>query len=269
MKMLSAAVGPLVLAAGLTVSGPAAAAAGPEDTPPEVDGLGSSEAVDPHADRILREMGEYLASATEYTFAAEVLYDSVGSNDEKTLFAGRVEVSVSRPDRLHVRYDGDERRSRIVLDGPTFTFLDVVSNLYARMEVPTGIDAAVDTVFETVGQSVPIADLVYADPYATLIESAETGFVVGRPEVDGAPCHHLAFSNEAIDWQIWIEDGPRPVPRRLVITYRNEPGSPQYIAGLSGWDFHPRLSKPYFVFRPPAGSEEIEFLSVEGEEVAP
>ena len=268
MKMLSA-MGPLMLASALTASDPSSAAAGPEDTRPEAGAIGSSDAVDPRADRILREMGEYLASAQEYSFEADVLYDTVGSNDEKTLLGGHAEVSVTRPDRLHVRYDGDERRSRIVLDGRTFTFLDVVSNLYARMEVPRGIDAAVDTVFETVGQSVPIADLAYADPYATLIESAETGLVVGRHPVDGAPCHHLAFSNEAIDWQIWIEDGPRPVPRRLVISYRNEPGSPQYIARLSGWDFHPRLAKTHFVFRPPAGSEEIAFLPVESEGVTP
>ena len=60
--------------------------------------------------------------------------------------------------------------------------------------------------------------------------------------------------------QIWIEVGPRPVPRRLVITYKDEPGSPQYIAELSGWNFQPRLSDHYFTFRPPIGSDEIEFL---------
>jgi hypothetical protein len=168
-----------------------------------------------------------------------------------------------------VRFEGDERRSRIVLNRRTFIFLDVMANLYARMEVPPGIDAAVDEVFETVGQSVPIADLVYSDPYRVLIEAAETGLVVGRHSVDGVVCHHLAFSNQAIDWQIWIEDGPQPVPRRLLITYKNEPGSPQYMATLSGWDFHPRQSEQYFVFYPPAGADEIEFLPIGAEEVAP
>ena len=40
----------------------------------------------------------------------------------------------------------------------------------------------------------------------------------------------------------------------MVITYIDEPGSPQYIAELSDWNFHPRLSDHYFTFRPPVGS---------------
>jgi hypothetical protein len=76
-------------------------------------------------------------------------------------------------------------------------------------------------------------------------------------------CHHLAFSQETIDWQIWIEDGPRPVPRKLVITYKTEPGSPQYVARLSGWNFQPRFSKHFFTFEAPAGAGEMEFLTVE------
>ena len=70
------------------------------------------------------------------------------------------------------------------------------------------------------------------------------------------------FSQEVIDWQIWIEDGPRPVPRKLLITYKEEPGSPQYVARLSDWDFQPCLSDHYFRFQPPKGSDEIEFLAI-------
>ena len=87
--------------------------------------------------------------------------------------------------------------------------------------------------------------------------------MVGRHGVDGVPCHHLAFSQESIDWQIWIEDGPQPVPRKLVITYKTEPGSPQYVARLSNWDFEPRFSKQYFEFEVPADAGEIEFLTLE------
>ncbi len=90
--------------------------------------------------------------------------------------------------------------------------------------------------------------------------NVETGYVVGEHPVSGIRCHHLAFTQEAIDWQIWVEVGPRPVPRKLVITHREEPGSPQYIAELSEWNFEPRLSGHYFTFRPPDGANEIEFL---------
>jgi len=72
----------------------------------------------------------------------------------------------------------------------------------------------------------------------------------------------LAFTQKEIDWQIWIEEGPRPLPRKLLITYKNEPLSPQYTAILSGWDLQPRLSDSFAEFHPPIGSDEIQFLKV-------
>ena len=215
------------------------------------------------ADQILREMGEYLASAEEFGFEADIVYDTETAEGQTLQYGGVAQIAVRRPDRLHVEFDGDERQTRVVLDGQTFTVYDARANVYATTEVPSGIDAAVDRAFEHYGFSIPIADLVYSDPYQTLIESVESGFVVGRHAVDGVLCHHLAFSQETIDWQIWIEDGPRPLPRKLVITYKSEPGSPQYVARLSSWDFQPRFSKHYFEFDAPAGSGEIEFLTVE------
>ena len=215
--------------------------------------------VDAQADRILREMGEYLKTAEEFSFRAEVAFDEI-VGEQKILFGGVAQLSVRRPNRLNVEYNGDERQSRVVFDGKTVTLFNAATNMYAVAEAPPEIDAALDRLFEVYGSSVPIADLVFADPYRTLIENAETGFVVGKHSVNGTRCNHLAFMQEGIDWQIWIEDGPRPVPRKMVITYIDEPGSPQYIAELSDWNFHPRLSDHYFTFRPPVGSDKIEFL---------
>ena len=225
----------------------------------EADGV---PGVEPQADRLLREMSEYLKTAGEFTFRADVTYDSVLADGEKIEYGGRADISVRRPNRLHVEYRGDERQTELVLDGRAATVYDAAVNVFAVTEVPVGIDAAVDRLAEQYGFSVPTADLVYADPYSTLTGNVVEGALVGRRAVDGTPCHHLAFSQQAIDWQIWIEDGPRPLPRRLVITYKLEPGSPQYRARLSSWEFEPHLSDGYFEFHRPPGADEIEFLPV-------
>ena len=222
--------------------------------------VGETPGVESQADRILREMGEYLRAAGEFTFHADVTYDSVLPNGQKIQYGGTSDVSVRRPDRLRADYNGDQRQSQAIYDGQTITLYDMAVNVYAVAAVPPEIDAAVDQIFDSYGFSVPIADLVYSDPYRVLTEYVESGFWVGRHSVDGTPCHQLAFSQDSIDWQIWIEDGPRPVPRKIVITYKQEPGSPQYTARLSAWDFQPRLSDHYFRFHPPVGADEIEFL---------
>jgi len=234
----------------------------------------SQEPIEARADDILRAMGDYLSSAEEFRFQASVTYDEF-LGLQMVQYGGEADITVRRPGRLRVEYSGDERQNSVVYDGEAMTLFHAGKNLYATIEVDSGIDDAVDRVFELSGFSVPVADLVYADPYAVLVESAETGLVVGRHAVDGTPCHHLAFSQEALDWQIWIEDGPRPVPRKLVITYKNEPGSPQYVARLSGWDFHPQVADGFFAFEPPAGADQVEFLppaervEEEDEEVEP
>ena len=134
----------------------------------------------------------------------------------------------------------------------------------------TGVlDDVLDYSYKKYGISVPISDLVYSDPYQTLIDKVVSGRLIGLHAVDGVLSHHLVFSQASIDWQIWIEDGARPVPRKLVITYENEPGSPQYIATLSEWTFQPRISDHYFTFQPPPGSAEIEFLENIREERQP
>ena len=230
---------------------------------------GAAPGVEAQADRILRQMSDYLSTADEFTFHADVTYDEVLASGEEIEYGGTADVTVRRPDGLHVEYRGDERQTRVVYDGRTFTLYDLDVNVYAVTEAPPDIDAAVDLVFEKYGFSVPIADLIYSDPYSALTGSAESGFVVGLHPVGGTPCHHLVFSQEAVDWQIWIEAGPRPVPRKLVIILKDEPGSPRYSARLSGWDFQPRLSDHYFEFHPPNGADEIEFLLAQPTEDQP
>jgi len=219
-----------------------------------------ASAIEPDADRIMRAMGAYLQSAKEFSFHADISYDGALSTGEKVKYGGVTDISVRRPNRLLVTSDGDEFSRKVFYDGKTITLFDVRKNLYAITKVPGKLDGAIDLVFEKFGLVVPVADFVYADPYAVFTENADYGSVIGEHGCGEKRCHHLLFTQELIDWQIWIETGPRPLPRRLVITYKEEPDSPQYEAWLSRWDFQPRISEQAFTFYPPDGANEIEFL---------
>jgi len=248
---------------GVVMASPQEVARQASSSPPAV----TAPDIGAQADHILRSMGDYLEAVQEFSFRAEVVYDSASADRQKIQYGGVADIAVSRPDRLHVIYDGDEKPRRVVIAGGAFTLLDREANVFFQASVPREIGAALDLIFERYGYSVPIADLVYPDPYETLMGSVQAGSVVGRHLVDGTPCHHLVFSQEGIDWQIWIEDGPAPLPRKLLITYKDEPASPQYSATFSEWDLEPRISKDYYEFDPPAGSDEIEFLAAQsGEE---
>jgi len=51
------------------------------------------------------------------------------------------------------------------------------------------------------------------------------------------------------------------LPRRVVITYKEEPGQPQFWGDLSSWNLAPELSDTLFTFTPPEGADRIQFLT--------
>ena len=59
------------------------------------------------------------------------------------------------------------------------------------------------------------------------------------------------------------------MPRKLVISYKQQPGTPRYEARLSHWQFFPRLADHAFTFDPPKDASEIEFLPTTEEQIEP
>jgi len=233
----------------------------------EVDSIERTVYIESQADRFLRQMGDFLKSAGAFSVQAESSYDVLDHMGQSIRYGGIADVALDRKKGLRAAFDGDERQTQMIFNGGTAVIYDVAVNMYAVTDVPSNLDSAIDSVFDRYGFSVPIADLVSSDPYDVLIADVIEGRWIGRHTVEGVPCNHLAFIQESIDWQIWIEDGERPVPRQLLITYKDEPGSPQYLARLREWNFKPRFPDDYFQFKPPAGSDEMEFVSSSNMEV--
>jgi hypothetical protein len=69
----------------------------------------------------------------------------------------------------------------------------------------------------------------------------------------------LSFEQESIDWQLWIDAGEKPLPRKLVIAYKTEDEVPQYSVIMGKWNLNADVPDELFVFEPPEGAERIEF----------
>ena len=78
-------------------------------------------------------------------------------------------------------------------------------------------------MFEQTGTVLPLADFLYGDVYFAS-HGERPARRVSRHSQCGrrASCHHLSFEQATIDWQIWIDAGADPVPRKLVIAYKTE-----------------------------------------------
>ena len=88
--------------------------------------------------------------------------------------------------------------------------------------------------------------------------------------IDGVECDHLAFRNTDVDWQLWIEIGGRPIPRKYVITSKAVTGGPQYTLRIKDWKTDVPIAADSFSFKPPADAKKVEFAALaELDEVPP
>jgi hypothetical protein len=140
---------------------------------------------------------------------------------------------------------------------------DKDENHYASIEVAGDMDAALDQAYKDYGLKVGIAELGSAKLCDRAGKDLVNALYVGLHKVRGVPCHHLAFDRKDIHYQVWIEAGDKPVLRKLVVTQKMLPGSPQWTACLSDWDLAPSLADDLFVFTPPAGAQKIKFMPVQ------
>jgi hypothetical protein len=241
----------LALASGLLAAGAGFA---------KDEGVQHKPVVDTRADFLLRAMSDYLSGAESFTVRAKINFDDVLPSGQKIQLGAVQDIAVRRPDRVYTEYDGDAGAKRFWYDGKSITMYDAAADVYATAPMPAKIDAALDQLMKKYDFSPPLSDLLYSDPYATLKPYADFGAYLGERTVDGTRCHHLAFVAPNIDWQIWIEDGTEVVPCKMVITYKNLPGAPQFEATFSDWDFGARLIDAQFAPKVPPGTAKIDFL---------
>lgn len=221
---------------------------------------------------LLRQMSAYLQATSQFAFEAEFTEEDVLASGQKLQFEGTLQLLLRRPDKLRLDTVSARDDQRFWYDGKSIVLQDRRENVYAVSEAPASIDEALDFAHEQLGVTVPLADILAQNPYESLLppgQPIKAALYVGVESVRGRPCHHLAVSLEQLDWQIWIEDGKRFVPRKMVFTYTQELSRPQYTIVFTSWDLSPRLADVLFRFLPPEGADEIAFLGAEEPEAAP
>ena len=233
-------------------------------TPVSVVADDRAKVIEPEAAQILKRMSDYLGSLGRFTLSSESTIDKIMPSGQKIQVAAHVDAAIQRPNRLHLNHKGDDVDQAFYFDGSTLTLYGNQDKYYASLGVSetVDIDTALDLARTEVGVILPAADLFYKNPYEGLMANVESGILVGSSVVGGVEVHHLAFRGGVVDWQIWIEKGDRPLPRKYVITSKWIAGAPQFTAVFSDWNTQAKLEDSQFAFSPPPGSQQIGFISL-------
>ena len=224
----------------------------------EAETAAPERSIGPRAEEVLRAMSARLAGLERFAFEAEETFDEVPDGEPRLQLSNVRRVALQRPNRLAVDSEGDTLQRAAWYDGRVATILDKAHNTYGQAEVAPTIDAALDQIVDDYGIVSPLADFLYRDPYAVLTEGVRFGRYLGLHRAAGVLCHHLVFVQDTIEWQIWVDAGDDPLPRKFVITYVREPGEPQYTAVVRKWNLAPTFPEGLFTFQAPPGAERAE-----------
>jgi hypothetical protein len=93
-----------------------------------------------------------------------------------------------------------------------------------------------------------------------LTENVITGRYIGlEPMPGGVMAHHLAVTKKDVSYQLWIKDGPEPVPLRYVVAGKDMRGAPQLTLEMRNWEPNASVTDANFAFTPPPSAKKVAF----------
>jgi hypothetical protein len=235
---------------------PVAAAPVPDEAPSDA-AAPDAAAIDPDADRLLRQMTDYLAGLRTFRVIGTSIDEVVTTTGRKIQVVAQSQISMQRPNKLRSDQIGAEGGLEYWYDGKTMSLYCKADNTFSTAPAPPTIDETIDATRKQYKIEAPGADLLFSHPYEILTEQVKSGLVIGRETVSGQAANHLAFEGEEVDWQIWIQEGDKPLPLRFVITTKTMKEQPEFTVELAHWEPDVPIDESVFEFKPPAGATSV------------
>jgi len=214
------------------------------------------------ASAILMRSADFLGGTQRYSVSVRAGYDAVQKSGQKIEFGEMRKVTLSRPDRLRVEGErSDGAKTLTVFNGKEIVLIDAARNVYATAPQPGGLDDTIVHFVKDLGMRLPLAVLLVSQLPAELKDRVRSVDYVEKTNIHGSPSHHLAARTDMVDFQVWVADGDKPLPQRIVITYKKDKGEPQFRAQFSDWNLAPAIEDSTFLVTPPDGAQKVPFAA--------
>lgn len=205
-------------------------------------------------------MSAYLQTLSAFELTSQTSLDVVTANGQRIQLDGVVRYKVRKPNAFVIDVASDTWNRKFIYNGKEFTLYAPTQDYFATWPAPATIQATIADVENRFGISLPLEDLFrWSGPGGDRAETLDAGYMVGTATLDGVKTNQYAFREGDIDWQVWIQQGGQPLPRKLVIVSRKDPAGPAYIARLT-WTLNPTLSDEDFAFRPGKDAKRIRII---------
>ena len=260
-------------AVGLTlafVTMQAAAQAPPRDSTQKPtwaapDPIANEGVIEDGAIDAIKEMSAYLMTLQTIGITTQGSLDAVTNDGQRIQMDGTTTYKVRRPGFV-IDYTSDIKSRRFIYDGKTFTVYSPTLGFYASAPAPGTNKEVLNTIYEKFGIALPLEDLFrWGDgSHADRIQALKSAYEVGSATIDGVPTDHFAFREADVDWEVWIQKGDQPLPRKLVIVDRTDPARPTFTTRIQ-WQVNPAFTDADFAFVPDASAKRIQLATYKGE----
>ena len=232
----------------------------------ETSVLNQSE-VDPRAVDALRKMSTFLQTLQTFRLISEASLDVITVQDQKVQLDMVTTYQVKRPG-MRIDWVSDQKNRQFYYDGKQFTLVAPTLGYYATVDAPGTNREFLDALYDKTGVELPLADLFrWADAdHEDDIAKLTSAFSVGTATLEGVETDHWAYRTAEFDWELWIDQGDRPLPRKFVLIDRTDPTLPTFIAHLT-WQLNPNLDPAAFTYVPAPNAVAISFASPQAEEI--
>jgi hypothetical protein len=246
---------------GALVGGVGGVAAGAPETEQGQPPSEGTAKIDPKADAELHKMSDYLGSLNTFRVDTTTVDETkAGKNGQRVQQLADSKIAVRRPGELRLDRMGPNGRVTFRDDGKQLIVYNADKNIYATAPASGDIQQAADDARDQLQADAPGIDLLAKDSYASLTDGVTEAHYVGLvPMGGGVMAHQLAVTKPDVTYQIWIKDGPEPLPLRYVVTGKNMAGSPQFTIELRNWQPNAQVPASSFAFTPPAGAKKVAF----------
>ncbi len=218
---------------------------------------GSNEAM-----TMLKRCADFLSQSPQFSVTIRTGYDVLQESGQSIEFGEIRKVTLKRPDLFRSDIErSDGEKGLVLFNGKDIIVFNEKNKVYAKSPAPGDLDGAVTYLLSNLKMRLPLAMMflsrlpIEIDNRVTSVEEVE------RSVIMDVPCTHLAARTDEVDFQIWIPSNGDPLPRRIVTTYKYDPGRPQFWANFSEWNLSPNPANSLFEFAPAEGIQQIPFLA--------
>jgi hypothetical protein len=219
-----------------------------------------SPAVDPAAVQTLQKMTDYLGGLKQFSVHTQNTFEDVLDSGHRVDFEISADVIISRPNKLYSERKGDQVDQTFYYDGKTLTLHNPSDKVYATEPAPGTVEELLDFARETLGITVPVADLVYRNAFQLLMQDVSMAVVIGKSTIEGVRCDHLLFSRPGVDFQVWVADSGPPLPYKYVVTDTGLFARLSISTVMRSWNTKSSVDDTRFKFVAPKDAKLISFM---------